>query len=531
MTHIDFVENEYFINLDDDKKTKKKRKGNRTSLRAKLIIIILTSFIIISTIIFVGNQRGSHTFVKINENDILNTNKNSGSAILTDNIDKKLINIVNETIPTKKECNVKGFVFVDPNVIEGPITVDREKDDGSKLNLFNMVREEDYSFIYDYEKFNSLPNELPLQTQYVCEYSMYYAPEGYNGRDLVCPDHYTLFIDNAFYGRYSHDREHCSIDVYGYPVNEADLEQEHCGNNETKSVKELCEGKQYCTLKPSGFIYDDPCQGIYKYLHVNYHCVKDNEIKKQKISIVMFANAVKPNSVYENAISEFYQYAQIHGYNFEFYNRRFDNERDIYFMKLNCVIDKMFEAIKDQKYDWIFWADSDVTITNPNIKIESFLPKENMSRVHLIISDDPNGLNAGVFLIRVHPWSLNFLMRATSYSYFHGKHPLLYADQSSINNSLLEHNDESDHYIIVPQSWFNGYMGGYHEPGDFLLHLAGRKKKDIDAATYRNNTRNDESWRSKTNKEMRKEVIDYYNLPKSEQHKIEFEAFDYAVPD
>lgn len=82
-----------------------------------------------------------------------------------------------------------------------------------------------------------------------------------------------------------------------------------------------------------------------------------------------------------------------------------------------------------------------------------------MDKIHFIVSDDFNGLNCGVFFIRVHPWSLNFLMRATSYFYYHQEKYLLFADQSSKNNILTASNDTDEHYIIVPQYWFNTYIG------------------------------------------------------------------------
>jgi len=168
------------------------------------------------------------------------------------------------------------------------------------------------------------------------------------------------------------------------------------------------------------------------------------------------------------------------------------------------------------------WVDSDVILANPNIRLEAFLPNENMSNIHFIGSDDVNGLNAGVFLIRVHPWSLNFIMRGMSYSYFHKNKGLKYADQSSLNNVLTESKEDDTHYIIVPQSWFNSYIG-LNKNGDFLLHLAGHVHKDSEAKTFRDHISNDETWYGKTSKEMREEVLKYYALPKEKQHKINVE--------
>lgn len=167
------------------------------------------------------------------------------------------------------------------------------------------------------------------------------------------------------------------------------------------------------------------------------------------------------------------------------------------------------------------WVDTDTLITNPNIRLETFLPNEKMNKIHFIVADDRAGLQAGVFFIRVHEWSLSFLMRAMTYCYYNKKF-LKYHDQSAINNVLTEYNEEK-HYVVVPQEWFNtNYVR--LKKGDFLLHLMGssREKKNSTFEKYFNITKGDE-WHSLSNKEMREEVLKYYNLPRVKQHHIEIQ--------
>jgi len=90
-----------------------------------------------------------------------------------------------------------------------------------------------------------------------------------------------------------------------------------------------------------------------------------------------------------------------------------------------------------------------------------------------------------------------------------------------MNNVLIE-SDESDHYIIVPQSWFNSYIG-LNTKGELLLHLAGHVNKDDEAKTFRNHILNDKEWYGRSNAEMREEVLKYYDLPKEKQHHIDIE--------
>jgi len=223
----------------------------------------------------------------------------------------------------------------------------------------------------------------------------------------------------------------------------------------------MCQGKKSCSISPSKPTFRNICKNVYKYLHLKYHCEKDKEIKKPKFAIVMFVDKIKPNTIYEHSASEFYQYSDIHGYKFVLHRERYDTLRDIYYSKLHFLIEAIMEGLKTNEYDWVFWVDSDTLLGNPNIKLETFLPLNN--KVHFISSADINDLNAGVFLIKVHPWSLNFLMRAVSYQYFYPEEELLYADQTSMRNVLVRGN-EDEHYVVVPPRWFNNIK----LPGYFL---------------------------------------------------------------
>jgi len=428
-----------------------------------------------------------------------------------------------ESVKTEKSDLPEGFVFVDEKADKGPITIDRKKDDGTKHNLYNFLHEESLDFYYKQDEFDKLEDKVEFdEPKYFCEYGTGSAPESYEGYDINCPAHYTIKIDKVFYGRHAGDKEHCNHYYEGNEVEESLLTvDKECGNEPIELVKELCEGRVTCKVRPGGSHFTDGCQFKFKYLEVKYHCVKDKELKKERFSIVMFLNNIKPNTVYENAVSSFYQYSKIHGYNFTLDSYRYDTERQIYFMKLHSVLEKIIEGLKEKSFDWIFWVDGDVILANPNIRLESFLPNEKMNNVHFICADDVNGLNAGVFLIRVHPWSLNFIMRAISYSYY-DKKGLKFADQSSLNNVLTKSKHDKEHYIVVPQSWFNSYIG-LNKNGDFLLHLAGHVNKNEEATTFREHISSDESWYGKTNKEMREEVLKYYALPKKEQHSIKEE--------
>eukprot|EP00833_Pecoramyces_ruminatium_P017266 jgi/Orpsp1_1/1191298/evm.model.d7180000084786.1 len=248
-----------------------------------------------------------------------------------------------------------GFVFVDENANHGPITVDREKDDGTKLNIYNFIHPEDLSFYYNQDEFDKLKEVINDDSQsYFCEYGTGAPPEAYEGYEISCPAHYTIAIDKVFYGRHAGDKKHCTKYYEGREVEDDYLTvTEECGNEPIDNVKEICEGRVYCSLRPGGSHFSDSCPGKFKYLHVSYHCVKEKEMKKERITIVMYSNIIKPNSIYENAVSSFYQYSKIHGYDFEFNHYRYDTERQIFYMKLNSVLEKIIIGLKEKKYDWV----------------------------------------------------------------------------------------------------------------------------------------------------------------------------------
>jgi len=436
--------------------------------------------------------------------------KNSNSEMIINNNDN--IN--------KNKVDLDNFMLLNRKNRKGPITLNRENDDGSKLNIYSMIINSDENKIYTYDNtvvdFQLMEPVLRLREEFLCDYRDDMPPESYYGYSLSCPLHYTISINDTFYGRREYDSIHCTRFPNGDEVPIGDLvAYSDCGENKTELVKELCEGKRECVLKPSKHIFGETCF-YYRYLQVKYHCVKDKIFKNQQIAIVTFADKIKENSVYENSISEFYQYSKIHGYQFLLKRNKYDYTRDTLYMKLYSLLEIMLDGLKNNKYDWIFWVDSDTIIGNPNIKLESFLPEND--NIHFIASNDSNGLSTGVFFLRVHPWSLNFLNRALSYSYFNIKKSQRYSEQTSINNVLLE-SDEQEHYTIVPQDWFNSYLSNKNK-GDFIIHLAGEDEKDEKAKEVRLEIKKMKWYKYKTNKEMRREVRYYYSLPKNKQHKL-----------
>ena len=158
---------------------------------------------------------------------------------------------------------------VTENEIYGPITIDR--DNGEKRNLYNITRKEDYSYYYNENQFNNLQKKLSKKSIYLCELNNDIRPEIENGYQISCPVHYNIIINKVFYGRYANDTKHCSSNINSkyFKI------KEKCGYEPIKYLKEICEGKVFCNVIPNNYFYKDYCKGIVKYLHVDYHCIKN----------------------------------------------------------------------------------------------------------------------------------------------------------------------------------------------------------------------------------------------------------------
>ncbi|PNS19652.1 hypothetical protein CAC42_7496 [Sphaceloma murrayae] len=171
-------------------------------------------------------------------------------------------------------------------------------------------------------------------------------------------------------------------------------------------------------------------------------------------------------------------------------------DRPLYIMSL---ITQELAKPEDQRLQWLMWYDSDTILMNPNLPLEAFLPPEDQwSHVHMLVTNDDNGLNNGVFFIRVHPWSIQLLKTVLSIQSYEPDIDLEYNEQTALELWLLS-DAYREHVMHVPQRWFNAYARGWLleeegnriqatmedarlpkntiAKGDLLVHLAGHLSK------------------------------------------------------
>ncbi|KAK1147848.1 hypothetical protein N8T08_000361 [Aspergillus melleus] len=193
------------------------------------------------------------------------------------------------------------------------------------------------------------------------------------------------------------------------------------------------------------------------------------------------------HSIYERGLETHREHARRHGYPL-FVLRRpiLDGVWNKYAILLSALLEEL-QKPPHKRLEWLFWADGDTVLMNPNIPLEIFLPPPHIKDVHMVLTKDWNGMNNGVFPIRVHPWSVELLSAAIAYPYIHPEVELYWPDQSALQFVLDGSTYFSQSVVYCPLRWFNAYMakpdGSGLNPdspkylqvhqGDLLVHFPG----------------------------------------------------------
>ncbi|KAL4873559.1 hypothetical protein BDV12DRAFT_80716 [Aspergillus spectabilis] len=193
------------------------------------------------------------------------------------------------------------------------------------------------------------------------------------------------------------------------------------------------------------------------------------------------------NTVYERAVETHKEHCRRLGYPLFLLRREV---LDGVWNKLAYLISLIVQELEKppgQRLEWLFWIDSDTILMNPNMRIETFLPPPHLTDVHMVVTKDWNGMNAGVFPIRVHPWSIELLSAAIGYPFTNPDATLFWAEQSALVRLFHEREYFSRSVVYAPLRWFNAYMRAPDgenlnkdspeelqvHPGDLLVHFPG----------------------------------------------------------
>ena len=151
---------------------------------------------------------------------------------------------------------------------------------------------------------------------------------------------------------------------------------------------------------------------------------------------------------------------------------------------------------------------------NPKIPLHIFLPPQSdFAHINILVTNDHQGLNNGVFFIRVDVWSAELISAVVAWKTFRPEIRLKFNDQSALENVLtyvskarsppllsLTDSPQQDKFkpavAYVPQRWFNAYRGlnrdgrrvnlpNSFKEGDYMVHFAGKQDGQRDARMNR----------------------------------------------
>ncbi|CAN9365423.1 unnamed protein product [Alternaria alternata] len=176
---------------------------------------------------------------------------------------------------------------------------------------------------------------------------------------------------------------------------------------------------------------------------------------------------------------------------------------------LNLLMREMLKPAKE-RLEWIQWVDRDTIILDQCRPISSFLPPEKArfgswwrrddeqlqtpaNTTHMLVTKDWNGLNNGIFLLRVNSWAIELFTAILAFRHYNPGVDLPFTEQSAMEH-VLQTDQFRDGAHFVPQHWFNGYEEGgaqkfeeredveglderHVRRGDYLVHFAGRGKR------------------------------------------------------
>jgi mannan polymerase II complex MNN10 subunit len=186
---------------------------------------------------------------------------------------------------------------------------------------------------------------------------------------------------------------------------------------------------------------------------------------------------------------------------------------------LNLLMREMLKPAKE-RLEWIMWVDRDTMILDQCRPISSFLPPEdprswwggnqaklehdtsNRTEVNLLTTSDWNGLNNGVFILRVNQWAISLFTAILAFRHYNPSVHLPFTEQSAMEH-VMQTEPFKHQTQIVPQHWFNAYdyggammfalrenVHGLSEEkarrGDFLVHFAGQGNKAKLIGEYKN---------------------------------------------
>jgi mannan polymerase II complex MNN10 subunit len=203
-----------------------------------------------------------------------------------------------------------------------------------------------------------------------------------------------------------------------------------------------------------------------------------------QIGVVSIAAGENYKKLVEAGMANKEAYCLHHGYDWMFSDQVEDPSRKIYWSKI-ALLQRMLDSTD---YEWLVWIDADAMVMNFGHRLEDFIDED----YHLIIGEDMNGINSGIFFIRNCEWSKQFLQDVYNRTDCLSHH---WPEQHAIDLEIHRCKENRAVTKIVPQRTFNSFcpelqptdgLKVLYQPGDFILHFASAYQFRVDLSALFN---------------------------------------------
>ena len=184
----------------------------------------------------------------------------------------------------------------------------------------------------------------------------------------------------------------------------------------------------------------------------------------------------KRNTLYERAIKTHERHAARQGLPIHVLR---NNVADGFWNKPSYILSLLIaEAAKqpEQRATWLMWVDGDSIIIDPDLKSEMFLPPPDFDYVNFLVAKDQNGMNTGIFFLRVCDWSVKYMAKTLAYPLFRPDVDLGRSADQVAMELVANETDFRDQTLYQPRIWYNTYEfhHGYEgKAGRMLVHFPG----------------------------------------------------------
>lgn len=188
------------------------------------------------------------------------------------------------------------------------------------------------------------------------------------------------------------------------------------------------------------------------------------------------------------------KYCEMHGYDLHIdYQEKFSNEKPAQWQKIRAAR----ELLETNKYDWVFYLDTDCIIMNPHIKLESFID-DNCSFIvprHNVEAIDTPTLEGNIissqFFVRNDKCGIDildeiWLSEGNDKVHLHdyeGRQIRMIINQGKYNNriKLIEEKRLNRFWYINKPFMvfaFKGINDNIWKEGDFIVHVTGYETEE-----------------------------------------------------